>query len=312
MNLLHMKYALEVAKAGSVNKAAEELLIAQPNLSRAIKELEQSLGIAIFDRSARGMRLTPDGEVFVNYAGSILKQVDEVEELFQNGVVNKERFSISVPRASYISEAFARFSQCLMDTPKIEVFYKETNALRALNNVLQEDYKLGIVRYAEEFDRYYKSMMDARDLNYELVTEFRYVLIMSRNNPLARLKTITCDDLNDYIEIAHADPFVPSLPMSEVKRVELPDTVNRRIFVFERASQFELLSNNERTFMWVSPVPETHLEHYGLVQRVCGENERVYKDVMIYRKNYALSRLDNLFITKLCEAKREIMNEQRG
>ena len=174
--------------------------------------------------------------------------------------------------------------------------------------MLQEDYKLGIVRYAEEFDRYYKSMMDAKDLNYELVTEFQYVLIMSRNTPLARLKTITYDDLSDYIEIAHADPFVPSLPMSEVKRVELPDTVNRRIFVFERASQFELLSNNERTFMWVSPVPNAHLEHYGLVQRVCGENERAYKDVMIYRKNYALSRLDNLFITKLCEAKREIMN----
>ena len=222
MNLLHMKYALEVAKAGSVNKAAEELLIAQPNLSRAIKELEQSLGIAIFDRSARGMRLTPDGEVFVNYAGSILKQVDEVEELFLNGAVSKERFSISVPRASYISEAFTRFSQCLMDVPKIEVFYKETNALRALNNVLQEDYKLGIVRYAEEFDRYYKSMMDAKDLNYELVTEFQYVLIMSRNNPLARLKTITYDDLSDYIEIAHADPFVPSLPMSEVKRSSCP------------------------------------------------------------------------------------------
>ena len=308
MNLLHMKYALEVAKAGSVNKAAEELLIAQPNLSRAIKELEQSLGIAIFDRSVRGMRLTPDGEVFVNYASSILKQVDEVEELFQNGAARKERFSISVPRASYISEAFARFSRCLADVPKIEVFYKETNALRALNNVLQEDYKLGIVRYAEEFDRYYKNMMDARDLNYELVTEFQYVLIMSRNNPLAQLNTITGGDLSEYIEIAHADPFVPSLPMSEVKRIELPDTVNRRIFVFERASQFELLSSNERTFMWVSPVPDAQLEHYGLVQRVCGENERVYKDVMIYRKNYTLSRLDNLFITKLCETRREIMN----
>lgn len=308
MNLLHMKYALEVARTGSVNKAAEELLIAQPNLSRAIKELEQSLGITIFDRSARGMRLTPDGEVFINYAGSILKQVDEVEELFQNGTVSKERFSISVPRASYISEAFVRFSQCLKDYPKIEVFYKETNALRALNNVLQEDYRLGIVRYAEEFDRYYKSMMDAKDLNYELVTEFRYVLIMSRNNPLSQLEKIRYEDLNDYIEIAHADPFVPSLPMSEVKRIELPDTVNRRIFVFERASQFELLSENPRTFMWVSPVPPTQLKHYGLVQRVCEENNRVYKDVMIYRKNHALSPLDNLFITKLCEAKREILD----
>lgn len=308
MNLLHMKYALEVARTGSVNKAAEELLIAQPNLSRAIKELEQSLGITIFDRSARGMRLTPDGEVFINYAGSILKQVDEVEELFQNGTVSKERFSISVPRASYISEAFKRFSQCIADYPKIEVFYKETNALRALNNVLQEDYKLGIVRYAEEFDRYYKSMLDAKDLNYELVTEFQYVLIMSRNNPLSKLKTIRYEDLDDYIEIAHADPFVPSLPMSEVKRIELPDNVKRRIFVFERASQFELLSENPRTFMWVSPVPAAHLENYGLVQRVCEENGRVYKDVMIYRKNYALSPLDNLFITRLCEAKREILD----
>ena len=311
MNLLHMKYALEVAKAGSVNKAAEELLIAQPNLSRAIKELEQSLGIAIFDRSARGMRLTPDGEVFVNYAGSILKQVDEVEELFQNGAVSKERFSISVPRASYISEAFTRFSQCLMDVPKIEVFYKETNALRALNNVLQEDYKLGIVRYAEEFDRYYKSMMDAKDLNYELVTEFQYVLIMSRNNPLARLKTITYDDLSDYIEIAHADPFVPSLPMSEVKRVELPDTVNRRIFVFERASQFELLAKNADTFMWASPVSKQTLGRYGLVQKTCPENQKAYKDVLIYKKDYALTDLDKNFLTVLCRVKRNLFGDNQ-
>ena len=55
MNILHMKYAVEVARAGSINKAAETLIIAQPNLSRAIKELESDLGITIFDRSAKGM-----------------------------------------------------------------------------------------------------------------------------------------------------------------------------------------------------------------------------------------------------------------
>ena len=48
MNILHMKYAVEVAKAGSINKASEILLVAQPNLSRSIKELEADLGITIF------------------------------------------------------------------------------------------------------------------------------------------------------------------------------------------------------------------------------------------------------------------------
>ena len=110
MNILHMKYAVEVAKAGSLNKAAQTLLIAQPNLSRSIKELESNLGITIFDRSAKGMMLTPEGQEFVGYAQSILRQIDQVENMYKDTSAPKQRFSISVPRASYISEAFARFS----------------------------------------------------------------------------------------------------------------------------------------------------------------------------------------------------------
>ena len=82
MNLVHLKYAVEVAETGSINKASEKLYVSQPNLSRAIKELEASLGVTIFDRSAKGMVLTPDGEVFVRYARSILRQVDAIEEVF--------------------------------------------------------------------------------------------------------------------------------------------------------------------------------------------------------------------------------------
>ena len=76
MNILHMKYAVEVAKVGSLNKAAETLLIAQPNISRSIKELEADLGITIFDRTSKGMFLTPEGENFIGYAKNILKQIE--------------------------------------------------------------------------------------------------------------------------------------------------------------------------------------------------------------------------------------------
>lgn len=305
MNILHMKYALEVAKAGSLNKASEVLLIAVPNISRSIKELEADLGITIFNRTTKGMCLTPEGEEFINFAKGILGQIDQVEKYYKEGSPSKQKFSISVPRACYISEAFAEFSRTLTKDAA-EIFYKETNSQRTIHNILNHDYKLGIIRYAENYDKYFKSMLDEKGFMYETVTEFSYSLIMSAKNPLATKDKITFDDLTDYIEIAHADPYVPSMPLSKVIKEELPDNIDRRIYIFERASQFDLLYKNPETFMWVSPTPPSLLSRYDLVQKKCTENKKIYKDVLIYKKGYKLTDLDQRFITKLCESKRKM------
>lgn len=304
LNLLHMKYAVEVARLGSLNKAAESLLTAQPNISRSIKELEADLGISIFSRSAKGMVLTPAGEEFINYAQSILKQIDDVEALYKQGLPKKQKFSVSVPRACYISAAFAEFSKSISEDPA-ELFYKETNSQRTVNNILNNDYKLGIIRYAENYDRMFKEMLEEKGLAYEMIAEFTYVLLMSKDSALADKDIITFDDLTPYIEIAHADPYVPSMPLSKVVKEELPDNIDRRIFIFERASQFDLLSVNPYTFMWVSPAPRKLLDRYGLVQKKCIDNKKIYKDVLIYREGYKLTKLDKQFITELCESKRK-------
>lgn len=307
MNILYLKYAVEVARTGSINKAAEALYVAQPNVSRAIKELEASLGISIFERTSKGMTLTPDGERLMQYARNILSQIDEVEELFRNGENRKKKFSISVPRASYISHAFAQFTKQLPKECPVEIFYKETNALRAINNILNADFKLGIIRYAERHDRYFKEMLVEKGLSFELVTEFHYVLIMNKEHPLANKETVRYDDLKPYIEIAHADPFVPSLPLSEVRKEELPNDIDRRIFIFERASQFDILAANPETFMWVSSVPGELLDKFGLVEKKCVDNDKKYRDVLIHRKDYQLSSLDKMFITELCNSKRKFI-----
>lgn len=304
LNLLHMKYALEVAKSGSINKAAEVLMVAAPNVSRSIKELETYFGITIFERTQNGTKLTPEGEEFINYAKGVLRQIDEIERFYKTGAPKKQKFSISVPRACYISEAFANFSKSL-SKEAAEVFYKETNSQRTIHNMTEHDYKLGIIRYAENYDKYFKSMLEEKGFQYELVTEFTYSLIMSADNPLAKKEVITFDDLTDYIEIAHADPYVPSMPLSKVVKEELPDNIDRRIFIFERASQFDLLSLNPETFMWVSPAPQSLLERYNLVLKKCADNKKVYKDVLIYKNGYKLSKLDRQFITELCESKRK-------
>lgn len=307
MNIQHMKYAVEVAKLGSLNKAAETLLIAQPNISRSIKELEADLGITIFQRSAKGMILTPEGEEFIEYARDILHRIDKIEQSYRDGSHKKRKFSISVPRACYISSALAEFSKNIGDSD-VEIYYKETNSKKTIKKLLENEYKLGIIRYSENYDKYYKTMLEEKGLAYELVAEFSYVLIMSRDNPLASKGKITYEDLSSFIEIAHADPYVPSLSMSKVFREELPDNIGQRIFVFERGSQFDLLSENPKTFMWVSPASQKILDRYNLVQRVCEGNKKVYKDVLIYHKGYKLTKLDKDFITALCNARRKFIN----
>ena len=307
MNLLHMKYAVEIAETNSINKAADKLYVGQSALSRAIKELEASLGVTLFERSAKGMFLTADGEIFIRHAKNVLAQIDEIEDMFSGGTISKKHFSVSVPRASYIAEAFAEFSKVIDKDMQAEILYKETNSMRAVKNILQEDYKLGIIRYAENYDKYYKTMMDEKGLDYELITEFRHVLIMSFESPLAKKEKIAYGDLVDLVEISNPDPYVPSLPLAEVRKEELSEISSRRIFVFERASQFELLSENPETYMWVSPVPKKTLERFDLVQRKCDENKRVYKDLLIHRKDYSHSELDNMFIEYVIKSKREVL-----
>lgn len=305
MNLLHMKYAVEIAKTKSISKAAENLYTAQPNLSRAIKELEETLGIIIFNRTTKGITLTPEGEEFLQYARKIIHQVEQVENLYKNGKRNKQNFSICVPRATYVSNALAKFAKNINTDKPAEIFYKETNSWRTINNVVNEEYNLGIIRYQTTFDKYFKDMFADKKLISETITEFSYQLVMSKDHPLANKEDIKLEDLSDYIEINHADPYVPSMPLVDVKKAELSEYVDKRIFIFERASQFTLLSEVPNTFMWVSPLNDELLNQYGLVAKKVSENKKTYKDVLIYRKNYKLAELDNLFITAVCEEKRK-------
>jgi|LGOV01.1.fsa_nt_gb DNA-binding transcriptional LysR family regulator len=311
MNIMHLRYAVEIEKTKSINKAAENLFMSQPNLSRAIKELENSLGITIYNRTSKGMSLTEKGEEFLIYAKKILREIDEVQKIYSDACQNKQSFSISVPRASYISHAFSEFVKNIDIDKKVEIYYKETNSLKAIRNILQSDYKLGIIRYQDIYDDYFKSMLEDKGFKSELISEFSYIVLLSKDHPLANKECLSKEDLEKYIEIAHSDPYVPTLTMNEVKKEELPKNICRRIYVFERASQFSLLEKVHTTYLWGSPIPDELLEKYNLVYKTCVSQSKVYKDVLISRKDYKFSELDLEFITEITKAKREILNKKR-
>ncbi|MCB2323197.1 LysR family transcriptional regulator [Clostridium tagluense] len=296
MNLLHLKYIVEVEKTNSITKAAQNLFMGQPNLSRAIKDLEKKIGITIFKRTAKGVEPTRKGAEFLSYTKAILSQVNELESLYKPCESDVIKFNISVPRATYVSVAFSEFVNSLNEEREINIFFKETNSMEAINDVHNGDSNLGIIRYEKLYENYFLSFLKDSDLEYEPLWEFDLCLLMSKDHPLANLEDIPYYDLCNYTEIVHGDFQVPSLSPSEIKK-DAEDRLHlKRICIYERGSQFDLLQRVKGSFMWVSQIPQDVLERQNMILRKSSASSLVNKDIVIYKKNHVFTTYEKLFV----------------
>ena len=332
MNLTHLRYMVEVERLGSITKAASALYMGQPNLSKAIKEMEREVGIPIFKRSAKGVvatvidsgvdvvivatppvfrpvhfqYATEKGKQFLQYAKAILVQMDKMESLYKDNGENAVNFSLLLPRASYITHAFTCFVNKLGTNVELDAKIRETNSMEAINAVVECEYNMGIIRYPVAYESFFMSMIEEKNLKYHNVWEFDYVLITSENSQLAKEKEINETVLDKYIEVLHGDNIVPNISATYQKKNAELNNHSRHIYVYERGSQFDILSACPDSFMWVSPLPKEILKRYGLVQRVCHSFKKTNKDVLIYQSNYRLSHADQMFLDELERVRKEI------
>lgn len=307
MDIRHLKYAIEIERCRSISKAAEKLFVSQPFLSKAIRELESDVGIDIFNRTSRGVVPTKKGEDFLRRAREIVESVEELEQGFRGGRGESLSFEISVPIACYISCAFVEFVKALEGGGEMKVDYRETNTMSTINHVAERDCNIGIIRYQTNFEDYYLRYLESKDLAARTIWKYSYHLVMSRDNPLAAREQLTAADLEGFIEISHGDPTVPALSAGMLTELRRRVSSRREIVVYERQSQFELLCAMPDTYMWASPTPQSVFDTYPLVQRDCDFPDNEYKDVLIYRKGYRLTREDRLFTDKLEEMVESLM-----
>ncbi|NLL78021.1 MAG: LysR family transcriptional regulator [Clostridiales bacterium] len=306
MNTQFFNYAIEIERTGSITKAAHNLFMAQPNLSKAIKELEKQLGYEIFERTQAGIIPTEKGRNFLVHAKSIMEHVEELEALGASELVDNQKLRISIPRGSYIAEGFTEFVSELNKEQGMEITIQETNSMQAINNVAYEKFDLGIIRYQSIYENYFLDFVKSNGLQQELVWEFEYLVVMSKANPLAEAHVICAEDLFSYIELSHADLVIPYVDRRSTGLQEQVQKEGKHIYVYDRGCQFDLLTRVPDTYMWVSPLPQTYLEQYGLIQRKCDIPNNSYKDVLIYRNRYEFSELDEKFKKKLYMARDEV------
>jgi DNA-binding transcriptional LysR family regulator len=306
MNTLFFKYAIEIERTQSITRAAENLYMAQPNLSKHIKELEYEMGFSIFERSSKGVIPTKKGVEFLAYARKILEEIASINKLTDAEHPERQNFSISIPRGSYIAAGFTEFAVGLDFDKEINVNLHETSSMQAIYDVVNNNFNLGIIRFQTTYENYYLDYLEDKNLAHDQIWEFEYLAVMSKNHDLAGADIVQFGDIKPYIEIVHGDTVVPYLNATELRCPPAEAVPKKRIYLYERCNQFELLSNLPATYMWVSPIPDKMLKLYELVQRKCVFPNNKYKDILIYPKGYTFTELDRKFIDKITESRNAV------
>lgn len=305
MNTQYFRYALEVEKTGSITQAASNLFMSQPTLSKAIKDMEETVGFSIFKRTSKGVIPTHRGLEFLSHARKIAIQVQKMEQALHREDTSHQLFSLAIPRVSYIAQAVAEYISTFDGGADMEIDIMETSSMNVIDAVADGISVLGMIRCHEEDREYFLKYLAEKDLQYESVWRSDYVALMRKDHPLAKRDPLTAKDFLSYVEVAFGDETVPYIRTSEAKTVSGNLQNKKRVLVYGRATQIDLLCANPLAYMWVSPLPERVLQSNDLIQHKCPAAGK-FEDFLIYRSGYRFSRLDHAFMDNLYVHRNEV------
>ena len=146
MTLQQLKYLIAIVEEGSISKASKAMLVSQPSLSKSIFDLEKEMGIKIFTRTNRGVKLTEEGEIFLAYSRSVVEQADFLENNYKKKEVTKRVFSISSQHYAFVVNAFVTLVKEYGEN-KYEFSLRETTTSQIIEDVKSLRSQIGTTYY---------------------------------------------------------------------------------------------------------------------------------------------------------------------
>lgn len=224
-----LRYLDEVARAGSIRKAAERLNVTASAVNRRIMDLEEELGSPLFERRARGVRLTAAGELFVRYIREQLSEVDRMKSQIED-LKGLRRGTVRIACSQALAHEFLprQIAQFRLKFPLVDFDVRVHDHEQAMRELAAFEVDLVLV-FRPPYLANFRPLMSLQQ---------RLVALMSEQHPLAARKTIRLRDCVGY-------PV--ALPEPSIGGRQLLDQVlargNLRLNVVAQSNSFEFLRN---------------------------------------------------------------------
>lgn len=197
MTLQQIKYAIGIADSGSFNKASEKLFVSQPSLTSTIHDLEDELGIIIFNRTGRGISLTNDGIEFLASARQLYHNYENIIEKYGETGNIKKKFGISTQHYSFAVKSFVEMVKDF-NTNEYEFAIRETKTKDLIEDVATLKSEIGIL-YISDFNRKaITSILKSKELEFHHLIDCKAYVYIWKGHPLADKKQISLKMLENY------------------------------------------------------------------------------------------------------------------
>ncbi len=187
MDIRQIEFVDAVARHGNFTRAADELHVAQPAVSAAIRHLEDELGVRLFERTSRHVALTDAGEAFLSGARRVLAELNDLSDAMREF----GRGTRGVLRTSWWHQTDPQMVRYLSDytttNPGVEVSIVEWSTSESLAGLRRGELDLAMVALPDS--------IDLTGLGYTVIRRERYALVVTRDHRLAEKVSVSVGDL---------------------------------------------------------------------------------------------------------------------
>lgn len=299
MTLQQIRYAITISETGSLNKASELLYVAQPSLTSALRELENELGVTIFNRTGKGVTLTPDGAEFITYARQLYGQYDDLLEHFGKAGNLKKKFGVSAQHYSFAVKAFVEMVKSY-DTSKYEFAMRECKTRDVINDVVQMRSEIGILFLSDFNRKAILKLLKSNNLEFNKLIECNAYVYLWRGHPLASEKEISFSQLAEYPCLSFEQGDNASFYFSEeiLSTNEYPRTIK----ISDRATTLNLMVGLNGYILCSGIICEelNGTDYVAVPFKTDEENQNSVMEIgFIRRHDMVLSKMGALYIKKI-------------
>jgi len=241
MKLEQIEQAIMVAKTKSISLAAESLFISQPNLSLSIKKLEEEIGYPIFERTNKGVEVTPLGQNFIDLAKLIMLQIRQLQNIGSYAARKSQQLlSVAHTHYRYVNHAAAQLFNNHSDQG-IRLEIREGIRNEVIRMVEDRLCDVGLIGMYSHYHKVTIKQLETKGIQYFRLCSSPATILVGKGNPLyySDQKEVTLDQLRDYPLVIYDEVEVG--PYSSVLDTLNLDTQLTRIVVSERATMSDML-----------------------------------------------------------------------
>lgn len=261
MTLDQMNYFKEIVSVGSMNQAAKNLFVSQPNISLTIKTLEKELGYKLFNRNSMGVQLTQQGNEFLHHVDNILENINNINKIdYKYNKTNPKKLNIS-SHYSFTSILPIIYMMKTLETDTFEFKHHQRKFSDVIDDVYKKNADLGIITVNKSQVTSLNSILINKGLEFHMISELNIGVVVSENHPLSKKVLLSHKDIKKYPQIRfdiedQESPYASILKETKYNRFEKNISINdilHLLVLLEELPSFALIpyskSNNLKSLI---------------------------------------------------------------